>query len=73
MAALTLSELETLRAALVRARLNGTRSVRDQNGEELVYKSDREMAAALASIESEIARLQSSAVKTVRFKHTTKG
>lgn len=72
MAALTLSELETLRAALVRARLNGTRSVRDQNGEELVYKSDREMAAALASIESEIARLQSSAVKTVRFQ-TSKG
>lgn len=72
MAALSLSELETLRAALVRARLNGARSVRDQNGEELVYKSDREMAAALASIESEIGRLQSSTVKTVRFQ-TTKG
>lgn len=72
MAALTLSELETLRENLVRARLNGVREVRDQNGEAVQYKSDREMAAALASVESEIARLQSSTVKQVRFT-TTKG
>lgn len=72
MAALTLSELETMRENLVRARLNGVREVRDQNGETVQYKSDREMAAALASVESEIARLQSNTVKQVRFT-TTKG
>lgn len=72
MSALTLSELETLRENLVRARLNGVREVRDQNGETVQYKSDREMAAALASVESEIARLQSNTVKQVRFT-TTKG
>ena len=72
MAALTFNELESLRAALVRARLNGVREVRDQNGETVTYKSDREMAGALASVEAEIARLQSTTIKQVRFR-TTKG
>jgi hypothetical protein len=72
MSALTLNELESLRAALVRARLNGVREVRDQNGETVTYKSDREMAGALASVEAEIARLQSTTIKQVRFR-TTKG
>ncbi|GIK48502.1 MAG: hypothetical protein BroJett013_11990 [Alphaproteobacteria bacterium] len=72
MAALTLSELETMRENLVRARLGGVREVRDQNGEAVTYKSDREMQAAIASIDSEIARLQSNTVKQVRFT-TTKG
>ncbi|MGE3583042.1 MAG: phage head-tail joining protein [Hyphomonadaceae bacterium] len=73
MAALTLSELQSLRDALVRARLGGVRSIRDQNGEEVTYKSDREMAAALASVESQIAALQSGSVPNVfRFK-TSKG
>lgn len=72
MAALTLSELETMRENLVRARLGGLREVRDQNGEAVTYKSDREMQSAIASIDSEIARLQSNTVKQVRFT-TTKG
>lgn len=72
MAALSLSELESLRAELVRARLNGVREITDQNGESVTYKSDREMAGALASVEAEIARLQSSTIKQVRFR-TTKG
>ncbi|MDP3493008.1 MAG: hypothetical protein Q8R82_07825 [Hyphomonadaceae bacterium] len=72
MSALTLTELESLRAALVRARLNGVREITDQNGESVTYKSDREMAGALASVESEIARLQSTTIKQVRFR-TTKG
>ena len=72
MAALTFNELESLRAALVRARLNGVREIRDQNGETVTYKSDREMAGALVSVESEIARLQSTSIKQVRFR-TTKG
>lgn len=72
MAALTLSELETMRENLIRARLGGLREVRDQNGEAVTYKSDREMQSAIASIDSEIARLQSNTVKQVRFT-TTKG
>lgn len=53
----TLSELQSLRAALVVARANGVREVRDQSGDAVVYKTDREMAAALAAIDSEIAGL----------------
>ena len=71
-AALTFAELESLRAELVRARLNGARVVTDANGESVTFKSDAEMAGALASVESEIARLQSTTIKQVRFR-TTKG
>lgn len=72
MAALTLSELHSLRDALIRARLNGVREVRDSNGESVTYKSDREMAAALANVESQIAQMQSGAVNVVKF-CTSKG
>ena len=53
----SLAELQQLRAALVAARANGLRSVRDSTGEEAVYKTDREMAAALAALDSEIATM----------------
>lgn len=72
MAALTLSELQSLRDALIRARLGGLREVRDSNGESVTYKSDREMAAALANVESQIAQMQSGAVNVIQFR-TTKG
>ncbi len=73
MAGLTLSDLQSLRDGLIRARLGGVREVKDQNGETLTWKSDREMQAALADVESRIAALQSGAsVKTVRFQ-TSKG
>jgi hypothetical protein len=50
----TAAELQKLRAALVAARANGLREVRDATGETVVYKSDSEMRAALASIDAEI-------------------
>lgn len=50
----SLAELEQMRAALVVARSNGIREVRDENGESITYKSDSEMRAALASITAEI-------------------
>lgn len=73
MATLTLTDLQSLRDALLKARLGGVREVRDQNGESISYKSDAEMRAALADVESRIAALQSGAsVKTIRF-NTSKG
>lgn len=48
------NDLRTLRAALVAARSNGLREVRDATGETIVYKSDAEMARALAALDAEI-------------------
>lgn len=73
MAALSLSDLLTLRDALIRARLNGVREVRDQSGETVTYKSDREMAAALADVEARIAAMQSGAAPNVIRFQTSKG
>ena len=70
--ALDISTLQTLRDALVRARLAGVREVRDQNGETVTYKSDREMASALASVEAQIAQQQSAAPNVIQFR-TSKG
>lgn len=72
MAALSLSELTSMRDALIRARMGGVREVKDQNGETLTYKSDAEMAAALASAERQIASFTRAAPSTIRFK-TSKG
>jgi hypothetical protein len=49
-----LAELQAYRAALEAARYNGVREVRDSNGEAVVYRSDAEMARALAFLDSEI-------------------
>ena len=42
--------LVKMRDALVAARLGGVNHITDQNGESISYKSDSEMAAALASV-----------------------
>jgi hypothetical protein len=70
--ALDLSTLQALKDSLVRARLSGVREIRDQNGESIQYRSDREMQAALASVDAQIAALQSAAPNVIRFK-TSKG
>ena len=70
--ALTFSELTTLRDELTRARLGGVREIRDQNGESIQYKSDAEMAAALAHVERAIAQFQKTQPNTIVFA-TTKG
>ena len=51
----TLAELQAWRASLFEARMQGVRSFTDQNGESVTYASDREMAAALAAVDREIA------------------
>jgi hypothetical protein len=63
--ALDSTALALLRDALIRARANGLREVEDQNGERIAYKSDREMAAALADVEARIAATQSGTVTNV--------
>lgn len=51
----TLGQLIEWRDRLRDARYSGVRRVRDQSGEEVEYRSDSELARAIAAVESEIA------------------
>src|SRR5262245_27589365 len=73
MAALTLSELQGMRAGLIRARMSGSRRVKDQNGEEVEYRSDAELDQALRNCDALIAQMQSGAQPNVIRFRTTKG
>jgi hypothetical protein len=69
----SLPDLQQMREKLFAARANGLRSFRDQNGEEVTYSSDREMAAALAAIDREILTISGGRrPSTIRFQ-TSKG
>jgi hypothetical protein len=70
--ALTLSALQAARDALVTARIGGLREVQDANGERVVYKSDSEMARALAALDAEIAAASRRPSNTIVF-NTSKG
>lgn len=52
-----LAALQQWRDKLFEARMRGVRSFRDQNGEEVTYASGREMEAAIAAADREIAAL----------------
>lgn len=54
---MTAADLQAARDKLFAMRAKGIRSFRDQNGEEVSYSSDREMAAALAAIDRELSAL----------------
>lgn len=70
--ALSLSELEGMRDALLAARFRGVRTVR-YDGQEVEYRSDAEMARALGELERRIASVSTSApVSQVRVR-TSKG
>ncbi|SLN77519.1 phage head-tail joining protein [Roseisalinus antarcticus] len=69
---LTAAELTAARDALLRARAEGVRRFREQNGEDVEYRSDAEMARARAVQDSEIARAASARPASLRF-ITTKG
>jgi len=69
---LALSDLQTARDGLLRALATGERRVRDQNGEEIEYRSVFELQRALRELEARIAATQSTTIKQVRFR-TTKG
>jgi hypothetical protein len=69
---LTLTDLQAARDALLRARGSGVRRVRDQSGEEVEYRSDSEMRAALAALDAEIAAAGKRPSSTIIF-NTSKG
>lgn len=54
----TLAQLTEWRTRLQESRYGGIREVRDSNGESVAYKSDAEMARALAAIDAEISAKQ---------------
>lgn len=70
--AVALADLLGFHDRLVRALASDVRRVRDQNGEEVEYKSTSEIKSALAAIESQIAAAQSARRSTVLFS-TSKG
>lgn len=57
---------------LRRIRADGIRSLRDQNGEEVVFRSDRELAAAIAALESDMERARRGRPSQIKFQ-TSKG
>ena len=68
----TINDLERFREDLLAARFSGVRRFRDQNGEEVEYRSDSELKNAIAAVNSEIAAATRKPSSTVRF-HTSKG
>lgn len=68
----TVAELTKMRADLLAARAGGVRRFRDQNGEEIEYRSDAEMARALAALDAEISAQTARPANTILFK-TSKG
>ena len=69
----SLADLQKWRDALFEARMNGLRSFRDQNGEEVTYSSDREMAAALAAVDREILAMTGGRPPSTIIFRTSKG
>lgn len=68
----TLAELTKMRADLFAARMNGIRSFQDQNGERVEFKSDNEMAKAMAALDAGIAKASGAAPHVLHFT-TSKG
>lgn len=66
------TQLRAHREKLQEARFTGIRSLTDQNGEQIHYRSDAEIARAIAAIDSEIAQLQRGRAALIRLQ-TSKG
>ncbi|MCB1349290.1 MAG: hypothetical protein KDK11_11860 [Maritimibacter sp.] len=69
---MTLDELIARRDRLRRARFNGVATV-SIDGEEVTYKSDAQIAAALSAIEAEITKLTRGSRPRTLYPQTTKG
>jgi hypothetical protein len=61
----TLSELQSRLDTLRAARAGGVQDVRTSDGRQLTYKTDGQMAAAIADLERQIAALTTTPVTTV--------
>jgi hypothetical protein len=66
------AELIQMRDALIRARAKGVKSVQ-LNGERVEYRSDAEMAAAIASLTAQIAEAQGAGGFVVGYVTTGRG
>lgn len=69
----SLSDLTKMRADLFAARMSGARRIRDQNGEEVEFRSDAEMSRALAALDAEIAAAAARKPPSAIFFKTSKG
>ncbi len=69
----TYDELQAQRAVLIQARRGGARSVAYSDGARVEYRSDSELAAAIANLDREIATTQGRRGATRFVFHTSKG
>jgi hypothetical protein len=69
----SLADLIKWRESLFEARLSSVRELQDQNGERVSYKSDSEMAAAIAAADQAIAEIQSGRFPNTILFRTSKG
>lgn len=65
----TTEQLQEWRDRLLDARYDGIRRVRDSDGSEIEYRSDGELARAIADVER---RINGAGTSTIRFR-TSKG
>ncbi|MEM7006511.1 MAG: hypothetical protein AAF498_11575 [Pseudomonadota bacterium] len=70
---LTVPQLTQWRDRLIEARLSGIRELEDQNGERIVYRTDREMQRAIDAADREIAHLYGQSAKSTIYFKTSKG
>ena len=61
----SLSDLQTWKAALQKARFSGVLTVRSADGETVTYRSDADLAAALAEVDRQIAVINGSGVRAI--------
>lgn len=69
----TVAELTKMRADLFAARMGGARAFHDSNGERVEFKSDAEMAKAMAALDAELAKATGAAAPRVLHFTTSKG
>lgn len=67
--AFDVTELQTMRDALLRARAAGVRTA-EVDGKKITYANDREMATALADLERRITALAGARPNTINFQST---
>lgn len=68
----TLADLLAYRDRLMETRFSGVQSFTDQNGEKVVYRTESEIARALAAVNSEIAAATHTPSAIIKFQ-TSKG
>ncbi|MGY6662218.1 MAG: phage head-tail joining protein [Glycocaulis sp.] len=69
----TLADMRKWRDALIEGRASGVREFQDSNGERVVYRSVRELNAAIASLDAEIARMTGQRAPSTIVFRTSKG